>query len=210
MTARPGEDAPRADNRVIELDALRGLAALCFVLYHFTWFIDTVLPGARLPAFQLRWGCYGVQLFFAISGFVILMTLDRTVTVRQFARARFRRLFPAYWIAMAATFAIADRRPDRHILLLASGNLRWIAVPPLVKLGAISYPLYLVHAAIGYSIIVRLEALGVSATPATIAALAATLLLAGMIARITERPVRSRRGFAPPAARPAATAPSPA
>lgn len=323
MTATPAEDAPRAGNRVLELDALRGLAALSVVLYHFTWFIGTVLPGAPLPAFQLQWGCYGVQLFFAISGFVILMTLDRTLAVGQFVCSRFRRLFPAYWIAMAATFAVvtlfgpaklhvhfqafllnlpmlqlftgvrmvdgvywslnvelafylcmlviwragytgriervlgawialkwfwwmlpgfapklalllvADHIPyfavgmvsyriwsgqrrcfeqmpllafvfatiglidprDAHwlivgliaiFLLLAFRRLSWIASPALVKLGAISYPLYLVHAAIGYSIIVRLEAAGVAVTPATVAALAATLLFAGTIAQITD------------------------
>jgi len=97
-----------------------------------------------------------------------------------------------------ATVLLIDPR-DAHwlivgligtFLLLAVRRLGWIAVPALVRLGAISYPLYLVHAVIGYSIIVRLEALGMSPTPATLVALAAALLLAAAIARITERRAR--------------------
>jgi peptidoglycan/LPS O-acetylase OafA/YrhL len=80
-------------------------------------------------------------------------------------------------------------------LLLAAGNLKWVACRALVRLGAISYPLYLVHAAIGYSIIVRLEASGVSPTLATIVALTATSLIASAIARITEWPAPFARGL---------------
>jgi peptidoglycan/LPS O-acetylase OafA/YrhL len=106
MTVRSTEVALRERDRVLELDGLRGLAALGVTLYHYTWFIGTLLPGTPLPELSLRWGCYGVQLFFAISGFVILMNLNRTETISQFIRSRVRRLFPAYWIAMAVTFII--------------------------------------------------------------------------------------------------------
>jgi peptidoglycan/LPS O-acetylase OafA/YrhL len=47
-----------------------------------------------------------VQLFFAISGFVIFMTLERTRTSADFAFARFTRLFPAYWAAILLTTGI--------------------------------------------------------------------------------------------------------
>ncbi len=39
------------------------------------------------------------------------------------------------------------------VWLAATRHARWIASPPLAFLGQISYPLYLVHVALGYQII---------------------------------------------------------
>ena len=41
-----------------------------------------------------------MQLFFVISGFVILMTLGRTKSVGDFAYSRFSRLYPPYWASL--------------------------------------------------------------------------------------------------------------
>ena len=58
--------------RLAGLDALRGLAAVAVVLFHYTTgyqrFFDS--SGSH-PLFTLPSGCFGVQLFFCISGFVI-------------------------------------------------------------------------------------------------------------------------------------------
>jgi peptidoglycan/LPS O-acetylase OafA/YrhL len=94
------------NKRVGELDALRGLAALAVVAFHYTTFYQQeqghVLPlGFGFPA-----GNYGVHLFFMISGFVIFMTLERTRTAMDFVVSRFSRLFPAYWAAMAITMVV--------------------------------------------------------------------------------------------------------
>lgn len=48
----------------------------------------------------------GVDLFFTISGFVILMTVDRCKTVLDFVYGRFTRLVPTFWICMITTFII--------------------------------------------------------------------------------------------------------
>jgi peptidoglycan/LPS O-acetylase OafA/YrhL len=52
-------------------------------------------------------GHYGVELFFIISGFVILMTLERSRTWRDFAFSRFSRLYPSYWAALCLTVLLA-------------------------------------------------------------------------------------------------------
>jgi peptidoglycan/LPS O-acetylase OafA/YrhL len=95
--------APNEHGRLGELDALRGIAASIVLLFHFTWRSPAVLPAAHPIAYGLSWGHYGVQLFFAISGFVILMTLERTRRSADFVVSRFARLFPAYWTAVVFT-----------------------------------------------------------------------------------------------------------
>ncbi|HEX8058623.1 MAG TPA: acyltransferase [Novosphingobium sp.] len=91
--------------RLGELDALRGIAAMLVLLFHYTAHSEAVLPAARHIAYGVSWGHYGVQLFFAISGFVILMTLERTASTADFLVSRFARLFPAYWAAVLFTSA---------------------------------------------------------------------------------------------------------
>ncbi len=89
--------------RLAELDALRGIAAVMVMLFHYTWHGSAVLPELKLIPHGVSWGGYGVALFFAISGFVIFMTLERTHNAADFLASRFARLFPAYWIAVILT-----------------------------------------------------------------------------------------------------------
>jgi len=89
--------------RLGELDALRGIAASIVLLFHYTTHSEAVLPDVHPIAYGVSWGGYGVHLFFAISGFVILMTLERTRHTMDFIVSRFARLFPAYWTAIIFT-----------------------------------------------------------------------------------------------------------
>lgn len=100
--------------RIVELDALRGLAALSVVLFHLTTRFDRVYGHATAPIVSVPWGHYGVQFFFGLSGFVILMTLERTRRPADFIVSRFSRLYPAYWAAVALTTAAvtAGSLPD--------------------------------------------------------------------------------------------------
>jgi peptidoglycan/LPS O-acetylase OafA/YrhL len=91
------------NGRIRDLDALRGLAALAVVLFHFTTRYQAVYGHRTEPWLSVPWGHYGVQLFFGISGFVIFMTLDRTRSLSDFAVSRASRLFPAYWTAILIT-----------------------------------------------------------------------------------------------------------
>lgn len=92
-----------------QLDALRGLCALAVVLYHqFKGSGFGIFSGAQtydhpvfIPNFYLNhYGFYGVQVFFFISGFVMLLTAEKITDVRVFACKRFLRLFPLYWMAL--------------------------------------------------------------------------------------------------------------
>lgn len=107
-TAQPtfSEGGPVA--RFRELDGLRGIAALGVVVYHFTTYTSAFTqfePRRVWPA--VWWGEYGVQLFFLISGFVILMSARRARTVTDFAISRASRLYPVYWLALAVSLTLS-------------------------------------------------------------------------------------------------------
>lgn len=95
--------------RMAVLDAVRLFAAIVVVLYHFTarahdpWEEGTVSSEffPDLSDFTV-FGQFGVDLFFIISGFVILMSAwGRDVT--SFTTSRISRLFPGYWAAVLLT-----------------------------------------------------------------------------------------------------------
>jgi peptidoglycan/LPS O-acetylase OafA/YrhL len=101
------QKASRSSDRIIEIDALRGLAALSVLGMHYTSSYDRLFGHATGFLLFHPLGGFGVKLFFMISGFVILMTLDRTKNVADFAVGRLARLYPAYWAAGLVTFAVA-------------------------------------------------------------------------------------------------------
>ncbi|MFJ7747152.1 acyltransferase family protein [Peribacillus sp. NPDC097295] len=94
--------------RLGELDALRGLAALAVVLYHYTTFYDDSFGHKENLLFNFKYGYFGVHLFFIISGFVIYMTLTKTKNIKEFAIKRAIRLYPAYIVAATLTFIITS------------------------------------------------------------------------------------------------------
>jgi peptidoglycan/LPS O-acetylase OafA/YrhL len=87
--------------RFEELDVLRGAAALCVVLSHYSSHCARYFGagpfGVHLPTI---YGFHAVQLFFMISGFVIYFTLERSATWKDFAFSRVTRLYPAYWTSV--------------------------------------------------------------------------------------------------------------
>ena len=98
---------PGSTARIAELDALRGIAAMAVILFHFTSGIAKNWSFQVYdPPFQFPFGDKGVDLFFMISGFVIFMTLDRAKSATSFAVGRFSRLFPAFWACALITFGI--------------------------------------------------------------------------------------------------------
>jgi len=107
--------------RYYELDLLRFIAAFSVVLFHYGFrghAADGLSPLATpwlAPA--AKYGFLGVDLFFLISGFVILMSAAGG-SKRQFVVSRLVRLYPAFWICCTATFVISLLvGPMRHVSL---------------------------------------------------------------------------------------------
>jgi peptidoglycan/LPS O-acetylase OafA/YrhL len=101
---------PSQTPRLAALDGLRFAAAAAVLVYHFVA-VNHHAWGERtsdaLPAAQgvAAYGSFGVQLFFVVSGYVILMTAWGR-DVRGFVASRAGRLFPAYWAAVLVTLAL--------------------------------------------------------------------------------------------------------
>ena len=90
--------------RNLELDALRGIAALMIVFFHLTM-------GAPESQLGFKYGVTGVNLFFIISGFVIYKSIESTRTSIDFLINRFSRLFPTYWTIVTFTFILIILHP---------------------------------------------------------------------------------------------------
>lgn len=90
--------------RFIELDALRGIAALSVMLFHYTAYYRKLFNTPFSENVDFKYGFYGVSLFFMISGFVIFMTIKKCNTASEFAFKRFTRLYPTFWVCVIITF----------------------------------------------------------------------------------------------------------
>ena len=96
--------------RLALLDGLRLLAAVAVMAYHYTALKHTFwgqTTGTVFPSVYeySRYGYLGVDLFFFISGFVILMTAWGR-DLPGYVGSRVARLFPAYWAAVLITGAL--------------------------------------------------------------------------------------------------------
>lgn len=95
-------------NRVIVLDLLRFFAALSVVLYHYTFAgykSHMTTMDLQEIGFLFQYGHLGVELFFMISGFVILLSTENR-TVSHFVVSRITRLYPAYWAGVSLTSVV--------------------------------------------------------------------------------------------------------
>ena len=100
------------------LDGVRGVAIALVIVYHVAYFggmylgHSTSAPVGELWLFALaRHGWLGVDLFFALSGFLITGILydakGRTRYLRTFFGRRMLRIFPLYYTALVAALALS-------------------------------------------------------------------------------------------------------
>jgi peptidoglycan/LPS O-acetylase OafA/YrhL len=83
-------------SRIVELDALRGMAAVAVLACHLPW--------------SFWFGETGVDLFFVLSGFlitgIILRSRDQPSFLRTFYWRRSLRIFPIYYLALAFVYSV--------------------------------------------------------------------------------------------------------
>jgi peptidoglycan/LPS O-acetylase OafA/YrhL len=108
------------------LTTLRFLAALHVVLFHMR--VVGILPGG--PWWYQNFasiGYIGVNLFFVLSGFILVYTYAAaSVSPRRFWQARFARIYPAYALSLALSapfFFFAVRHLDIPFLAWSKQHL---------------------------------------------------------------------------------------
>jgi peptidoglycan/LPS O-acetylase OafA/YrhL len=108
--------------RYYEIDLLRFVAAAAVVLYHLAYrgYHAEHLSPVDYPLLGrvCKYGYLGVELFFLISGYVILHSAQGK-TLGQFFVSRVRRLYPAYWVACTLCFVVV------RLLRPAYGAVGW-------------------------------------------------------------------------------------
>jgi len=112
----PAGPAPRASATIDNIQTLRALAALLVVFVH----LDVFLRALGLAPF----GHGGVDLFFVISGFIMVHTTGRAPAVRapavrarpispaSFLVNRFTRIAPIYWLITLFVYGVALAAPS--------------------------------------------------------------------------------------------------
>ena len=154
--ARPGA-SPRepASMRFAALDGLRGIAVLLVLARHASVVGDPSGGFASFVHGAMRMGWVGVDVFFALSGFLITGILVDTRGhpgyLRSFYARRSLRIFPLYFAVLAVVFFVLPFTPDGALppFAVLQGNAAWFwtyTVNILVSIrGETSTPLYLGH-----------------------------------------------------------------
>jgi peptidoglycan/LPS O-acetylase OafA/YrhL len=110
--------APRAVRFPI-LDLARFVAALLVVFFHWCFLFNIADPAVHYKPWlefepYARYGYLGVNLFFLISGFLIVQSAYLK-TPGHFLRARVTRLYPAYLACCVLTYGVITLTGDRAI-----------------------------------------------------------------------------------------------
>lgn len=158
------------------------LRVLYFVLGRYAgidlpWIVYSLLDIEFMP-----WFAIGIAVYFHRSGppqrrplcvATALAALVVIAIVESFQTT-------AFSIAFAALFAVA-----------ASGRVRFLRFAPLVWVGTISYPLYLIHENAGWALLRRLEIMGIPANAAILITTFVALAVAAVITYLIEKPAMS-------------------
>jgi exopolysaccharide production protein ExoZ len=88
--------------KLTNIQILRALAAIAVVIYHTGIETTGVCKAVGLPCLYEGWlGAYGVNLFFMISGFIMVVTswnsFGKSGATWAFLEKRLKRIVPLYW-----------------------------------------------------------------------------------------------------------------
>ncbi|MBT1923538.1 acyltransferase [Enterobacter hormaechei subsp. hoffmannii] len=95
------------------VQALRGIAAIIVVLFHYKWVINPDLDNLFVSAI-FNSGGLGVTLFFILSGFIMIYSGINKTSAVNFSINRFSRIYPAYLFFILLGFAVGGAMSTFH------------------------------------------------------------------------------------------------
>lgn len=102
-------------NRLANIQSLRGIAALLVVFSHLLVIERKYSPDQFLDTW-ISFGQVGVDLFFVISGFIMVHVASKkqrgTRSALEFLFARITRIYPLYWLVSVVILVVWLVRPD--------------------------------------------------------------------------------------------------
>lgn len=105
-----------SERKLSSVQCLRAIAAMAVVAYHAAATIQIHGWKPGIVSHAATWGWAGVDIFFFISGFVMVMTTagrDRGVgAARRFMAARIARIAPMYWLLTSLMLVIVWIAPS--------------------------------------------------------------------------------------------------
>lgn len=93
-------------SRIVELDGLRGIAALAVLYFHYTTQFNKFFGYTDTIWWPAHQNPFGLPIFFMLSGYFIAKAIEDGIRPSDFAVSRFSRLFPVYWPCVLITFFI--------------------------------------------------------------------------------------------------------
>lgn len=103
----------KQQTRILGLDLFRFVAALGILSYHY-FFIGVLQNFYSEIVFHpiAFWGEFGVDIFFIISGFVILLSTQRKPNAYQFLKGRIIRIYPTFILCSLFVMLIGFFMPN--------------------------------------------------------------------------------------------------
>jgi peptidoglycan/LPS O-acetylase OafA/YrhL len=112
------------------VEASRGFAATAVVIYHVVRHFN---KNYGLPILEhvVQFGHAGVDLFFVLSGFIILFVhyddIGKPDRIKRYFERRLTRILPAYWVAVTLTIAMV--LAGGHLVSLKDVALAILPIP---------------------------------------------------------------------------------
>ncbi len=107
------------ENRISILDSFRVLACLMVIAFHYYSYYPLkgfiTYHGLNLNLF--KHGYLGVKFFFIISGFVITLSLQKSIGILDFLKKRWVRLWPAMVFCSIFTFVIISIFDNENLFI---------------------------------------------------------------------------------------------
>ncbi|PAV10402.1 acyltransferase [Arsenophonus sp. ENCA] len=107
------------DKKLDSLQALRGVAALLVLLYHYRFYLrGNDVSGSSIWDALFGWGIIGVDIFFVISGFIMVYTTHHYqqgfISSRRFLINRAVRIIPIYYFGLLVAFLLGGAMSTFH------------------------------------------------------------------------------------------------